>query len=403
MKQLEIWITFPNNETLQCGEIVTEIPDSRGLTKGAFWYVQTYLDHPMAFPIDPVALPLRNDEFQTQRPSGIHAVFEDALPDDWGIRLLIRKAKLGRGEQTKINLLEALGSDGLGALSFKTKDKASQDSKPYANMIDLHTLLEQALNYDTGRYMEEKSLSLLFRAGSSPGGARPKAIVKDDASRLWIAKFPSRQDRLAMVPIEAATLALAKQSGLNIPEFNVQKVGKRKILMIKRFDISKGKGRYHMISARTLLEAEGDYLSSYGALFEKLKEFTAHPSIDLPLFFRQMVFNCAIGNTDDHLKNFTLLYKENGFRLSPAYDLLPDTEMRKEHDLMIGSSFLPPSRADLQDLAKRWKIRQADKIIDEIVEVVSKWKSMFKEYKVPESDIAFFEWDLNRRKKRMRS
>ncbi|MCK5165131.1 MAG: type II toxin-antitoxin system HipA family toxin [Desulfobacula sp.] len=403
MKQLEVWITFPNNETLLCGEIVTETPDFKGLTKGAFWYVQDYLDHPMAFPIDPVALPLKNDEFQTQRPSGIHAVFEDALPDDWGIRLLIRKAGLGRREQTKIHLLEALGADGLGALSFKARDKTIQDSKPYADMIDLHTLLELALNYDTGRYIEEKNLYLLFRAGSSPGGARPKAIIRDDLSNLWIAKFPSSRDRLAMVPIEAATLELAKHSGLNIPEFNIREVGKRKILMVKRFDISEKKGRYHMISARTLLEAEGDYLSSYDALFEKLKEFTVHPSIDLPLFFRQMVFNCAIGNTDDHLKNFTILHKENGFCLSPAYDLLPDTEMRREHDLMIGSSFLPPSRADLEKLANKWKIRQADKIIDEIIEVVSKWKTMFKKYKVPDADIAFFEWDLNRRQKRMRS
>lgn len=202
-----------------------------------------------------------------------------------------------------------------------------------------------------------------------------------------------------MVPIEAATFELAKHSGLNIPEFNIQKVGKRKILMIKRFDISEKRGRYHMISAHTLLEAEDSYLASYDALFEKLKEFIVHPSIDLPLFFRQMVFNCAIGNTDDHLKNFTILHKENGFCLSPAYDLLPDTEMRREHDLMIGSSFLPPSRAGLQELANKWKIRQASKIIDEIVGVVSKWKSMFKKYKVPDSDIAFFEWDLDRRKK----
>ena len=83
---------------------------------------------------------------------------------------------------------------------------------------------------------------------------------------------------------------------------------------------------------------------------------------------RQMVFNSAIGNTDDHLKNFTILHKENGFCLSPAYDLLPDTEMRREHDLMIGSSFLPPTRADLQELADKWKIWQANKIIDEIKE-----------------------------------
>ena len=286
MKHLEVWITFPHNETLLCGEIVTEPPDFKGLTKGAFWYAQGYLDHPMAFPIDPVALPLKNDEFQTQRPGGIHAVFEDALPDDWGIRLLIRKAGLGRREQTKINLLQALGADGLGALFFKAKDKTIQNNKPFANIIDLHTLLELALSYDTGHHFEKKNLSLLFRAGSSPGGARPKVIVKDNSSTLWIAKFPSNQDRLAMVPIEAATLELAKHSGLNIPEFHIREVGKREVLMVKRFDISPKKGRYHMISARTFLEAEGDYLSSYDALFEKLKEFTVQPSYDLPLFFR---------------------------------------------------------------------------------------------------------------------
>ncbi len=97
MIRLLVNLTLPDGSTLFCGEIVTTLPDSRGMIQGAFRYAPEYLQHPLAFPLDPVNLPLHSKEFRTNRPEGVHAVFEDALPDDWGRNLLIKKAKLGRG------------------------------------------------------------------------------------------------------------------------------------------------------------------------------------------------------------------------------------------------------------------------------------------------------------------
>jgi serine/threonine-protein kinase HipA len=96
----DVHICLPDGDTLLCGEMVTGDADYKGAIRWAFRYFADYLDHPSAFALDPNRLPLATDEFVTDRPSGIHAVFEDALPDDWGKRLLIRKGKLGRGEQT---------------------------------------------------------------------------------------------------------------------------------------------------------------------------------------------------------------------------------------------------------------------------------------------------------------
>ncbi|ACN16003.1 hypothetical protein HRM2_29150 [Desulforapulum autotrophicum HRM2] len=83
MIKLNVMVTLPDATRLPCGEIVATPPDSQGLVKGAFRYSKAYLDHSLAFPLDPVTLPMISKEFIAQSPAGVHAVFEDALPDDW--------------------------------------------------------------------------------------------------------------------------------------------------------------------------------------------------------------------------------------------------------------------------------------------------------------------------------
>ena len=253
----------------------------------------------------------------------MYAVFEDALPDDWGRALLIKKAKLGRGEQTIPRMLEALGDGGLGALSFQSAQSLLKTDSS-ADIKDLETILNVAMRYESGLPLDEEELQLLYQSGSSPGGARPKALCRKGDGSLWLAKFPRKQDTFHVESIEAATLELAKRSGLPVPEFEIRNLGKRKVLLVKRFDISDLGGRYHMISMQTLLQAQGYYFLGYQNVFDAVNAHSYQPSIDVPLLFRQMVFNAAIGNTDDHLKNFCMLHKESGYCLSPAYDLLPD-------------------------------------------------------------------------------
>ncbi len=401
MIKLNVIVTLPNNTTLPCGEIVATAPDPRGIIQGAFRYAAAYLENPLAFPLDPVSLPLISKEFSTPRPTGVHAVFEDTLPDDWGRKLLIQKAKLGRGEQIVPKLLEVLGSNGLGALSFASKQNIP-DENSSAGMVDLDALLNAAFRFDSGLKLKETDLQLLFRTGSSPGGARPKALVRKETGSLWLVKFPGFNDNLDVVPIEGATLELAKLSGLTVPEFEIRNIGNQKALMVKRFDISGHDGRYHMISLQTLLQAEGYYFLGYNDLFRIVRSHSFQPSNDIPSLFRQMVFNAAIGNTDDHLKNFCMLHKESGFCLSPVYDVLPDIYERREHALSFDLSYLPPDRNILQNIGKQQNIKKVDPIIDEVSQVVSGWRRVFRRYGVPESDIQKLEWGINRREERLK-
>ena len=386
MIHTEVRIRMPDGSRLPCGEMVTAGADSRGALRGAFRYADSYLSYPNAFALDPNQLPLSVEERVTDRPSGIHAVFEDALPDDWGRRLLIRKGKLRRGEQTPARMLHIIGDGGLGALSFYPV--GSRSTAPAdANMPELNSLLEAAYRYDAGKSIDAGDLALLFRAASSPGGARPKALIRDDSGDQWIAKFPSVRDDMDMIAIEAATLALARRAGLTVPDYVVKKVGRRSVLFVRRFDVLPHGGRRHMISAQTLLAAEGYYVLGYGDLFHAVRKITAKPSIDLPFLFRQMVFNAAVGNTDDHLKNFTILHDDTGFFLSPAYDLLPDTANRREHVLYFFTDHLPPDRDTLMRMASQWRIRKAGEIIDAAIDVVLSWESVFKEHQVPQDNI----------------
>lgn len=398
MIRLVVHVTLPDNTTLLCGEMVVTGSDPRGRVEGAFRYMPEYLKHPKAFPLDPVALPLTSKEFQTGRPEGVHAVFEDALPDDWGRALLIKKAKLGRDKQTIPGMLAALGDGGLGALSFQSaQSRPKTDSS--ASIKDLEALLDAATRYESGLPLDEEKLQLLYQSGSSPGGARPKALCRKEDGSCWITKFPRHQDTFHVEPIEAATLELAKRSGLLVPEFEIRDIGKRKVLFVKRFDISDHGGRYHMISMQTLLQAQGYYFLGYQNMFDVVKAHSCQPSVDVPLLFRQMVFNAAIGNTDDHLKNFCMLHKEPGYCLSPVYDVLPDLYEKREHSLSfpLGAGFLPPNGKMLQRIGESLKIDAAGMIIGTVRQAVSGWKKVFKCCNVPESDIQKLEWGINRR------
>lgn len=387
MIKLDVWLTYCDKQKVQCGEIACKSPDSQGRIEGMFRYTQNYLDDPGKFPLDPVSLPLKSGVFECPRPYGVFAVFEDSLPDDWGRRLLVRKANLPRGRQTVPELLNALGGNGMGALSYYRKEPGNIE-KPYSTIVDLELLLEAANQFERGEDIEDRSLRVLFNAGSSPGGARPKALVEDDDKNLLIAKFPSIKDSYSAVLIEAATLSLAKKSGLNIPAFRIVSYGIKKVLLIQRFDISKSGGRRHMISMQTLLKAEGWYNAGYQDLINILKKYSREPEQDIPVFYRQMVFNAFIGNTDDHLKNFTLLHDDvKGFFLSPAYDLLPDINHNREHVLYFEHSHYFPGVKSLITMGKRAGITQPKKVIEEVIETVANWKNEFKQYGVPEDEI----------------
>jgi serine/threonine-protein kinase HipA len=397
---ITVWLTLPAAEVVKIGELAVDDPDFRGSLKGQFRYASEYLEHPRAFPIDPLHLPLSTEIFNADRPrAGVHGVFEDSLPDDWGRRLLVRRYKLGRGDQRVPQLLRLLGSQGLGALSYV------EDGRPELKSTGVSSRHLQELAMLAEKFEQEPAavtddeLSLLFQAGSSPGGARPKALVEDE-NGAYLAKFASAKDHMDVVSLEAAAMELGRRAGIETAETRLLPLSSRKCLLVKRFDINEAGGRNHMVSMQTLLKADDWYNAGYRDIAKVIKHVSTQPGQDLQRLYRQMVFNVIIGNTDDHLKNFLMLHNDEGWSLSPAFDLVPNIGFNQEHVLRIGLDNRPADLETLLAEAKHFGIKRRQQTVDmieEVHEIVTAWPEVFSIYSVPEKDVEIIGKDINHR------
>ena len=396
---LTVWLTLPASEVVKVGELAIDDPDAKGALEGQFRYPPEYLENPKAFPLDPLHLPLSADIFDADRPrAGIHGVFEDSLPDDWGRRLLVRRYKLYRSNQRIPQLLRLLGNQGLGALSYMEKGQPDLKTTgvPLRHLQELALLAEK---FEQDGAVDDDELSLLFQAGSSPGGARPKALIKDE-SGAYLAKFASAKDQLDVVGLEAAAMELSRRAGIETADSRLLTLGSRKCLLVKRFDINEAGGRNHIVSMQSLLKADGYYYAGYRDMAEVIRHVSALPARDLHKLYRQMVFNVMIGNTDDHLKNFLMLHNDEGWRLSPAFDLVPNIGFNREHVLRIGLDNRPPDLETLLQEAGHFGLKrrqQAQELVMEVHEAVLEWPAIFTANKVPVKDVKSIGRDISRR------
>jgi len=397
MIKLNVWLTLYHGQSIHAGELVVADPDAQGRLQGQFRYSQDYLDLPEAFPLDPIHLPLSVEIFDAERPyAGVHGVFEDSLPDDWGRRILARRYQLERKDQRVPQLLALLKGQGMGALSYSVDDvvPVKREAVDGRHLTELQRL---AKKFEENATSVDDEMVILFQAGSSPGGARPKALI-EDFGQSYLAKFSSIRDQFDVVSLEAATMAMARRAEVDAAPSKLVPCGTRKVLLVERFDIhSATMGRHHLISMQTLLRAEGYYNASYLDIADVIRRISANPGRDLIKLFKQMVFNVMVGNTDDHLKNFCMIFDREGWKLSPAYDLVPNVGMNPEHVLRIGCYNVVANRKVLIDEAKYFDIKQqskADKIISAMFSVVSNWGKIFKEFDVPSRDIEIIGKDI---------
>ena len=177
-------------------------------------------------------------------------------------------------------------------------------------------------------------------SGSSLGGARPKAAVLDADANLLIAKFPSPKDEWDVELWEFLSLRMARNAGIPVPGFRLEKVLGKNVLLLERFDRREKQIRVPFLSAMSMLGASDGDTRSYIEIGEALKEHGAGASEDLADLWRRMVFNIMISNVDDHLRNHGFLYEGvSGWRLSPVYDLEPTPEHVKARVLRWLVSF----------------------------------------------------------------
>ena len=245
-----------------------------------------------------------------------------------------------------------------------------------------------------------EELRMLLIPGSSLGGARPKASVIDKNGNLAIAKFPRKDDDTDTVRWEALALTLAQSAGITVPEWRLETITGKAVLIIRRFDRKNGE-RIPFLSAMSMLDASDNdgQIHSYIDIANSLRQYGEQPDTDMKELWRRMVFGIMISNTDDHLRNHGFLYSLNrGWKLSPAYDLNPNKDKK-----IFATSIDNTGRQNSIELALQntdaFNISrtQAKTILDEVKISISNWRNVAKKLKIPENNIsgmeAAFEYD----------
>ena len=369
-----------------------------GDESASFSYDQDWLTNPARFSLEP-ALLLTSGAHHTPAGKALFGAIGDSAPDRWGRTLMARAERRAADTEKRARrtlheidyLLHVNDLARQGALRFaKAKGRpflAEGAPHQIPPLVKLPELLAAAEHLDDDRETAEE-IQLLLAPGSSLGGARPKASVEDRKGRLAIAKFPRGNDTTSATLWEAVALSLAAKAGVPVSEWRLELVADKPVLLLVRFD-RQGKIRLPFLSAMSMLTANDNEEHSYLELADAIRQHGAAPIEDLKQLWRRIVLNVLISNTDDHLRNHGFLYAgNNGWRLSPAYDLNPVSGPRVlslSIDLGDRTASLDSALAVSDHFGLNTK--EARKIAAEVGKAVSAWRSVTKKLGITASEV----------------
>lgn len=310
---------------------------------GEFIYAPSLLEAGHKWSIDPVNLPLIAGEvFYARRYGGLFDVLRDAGPDAWGQMLLRRARGMPDGSTSLEYLIKAGNGDRWGALAIGESSKPSVASLASPRLNRLEELVAELDAIAESRPPVNPNLRKRLFATPSMGGARPKAVVQD-GDVFWLVKPGLLTDTVDLALLEHVTQLWGRMAGMNFAETQHRPlIGGRSIVLVKRYDRCGGQ-RIMTLSSASLLQVQYPFVTdddsagaSYPRLAEQLKRIGA-PAEDRLELFRRMVFNAVVGNDDDHPRNHSIIYKheEKRWRLSPAYDVVPATDIDPGRLVMI--------------------------------------------------------------------
>lgn len=396
--------------------LLTLTEENTTVIASEFAYGLKYLDRRNALEVDPVSLPIADKAAVRKRrivPAASLKMFggiRDAAPDAWGRRVIEAKLNAKANDLPESTYLLEAGSNRIGALDVRPDINApAQDG--HQSIAKLQYLLDAAQRIEQGEHIPA-SLEVIFQAGVSLGGARPKATVRDEHGVLWLAKFRSQHERLNVPDIEAATMRLAAECGMTVPEVKLTRVGDRDVMLIRRFDrywaqageaapkgealfrTNPGDGRIekrlHFVSGLTLLESDETQSreKSYSDLAQAIRKYCDHAVIrdNNRELFARMVYNIFVSNDDDHPRNHGFLWDPGikGWRLSPLYDVMPRPTVATERYQFLGVGH--SGRLATLDNAMSAKemfslsAREAAAIVADVWEKVREWKVYFEKF-----------------------
>ena len=328
-------------------------------------------------------------------------LFMDSSPDRWGKILMDRReAIVAREEGRKPRklfeedyLLGVYDQHRMGGLRFKVEgnenfqhEDKGLTAPPWTSIRELEQA-SIALEKETlSDELTKRWINMLIAPGASLGGARPKASVLDEKDHLWIAKFPSVKDTHNVGAWEMVVNELAIQTGISVAEGMAKQYNSEHLTYLsKRFDRTTTGERIHFASAMTLLgQNDGATGVSYLHLAEFIIQHGAASGTDLEELWKRIVFYIAIKNTDDHLRNHGFLLTQNGWQLSPAYDINP-IYFGKGLSLNISETDNSLNFDLAREVAKYFRVTSAnaDDFIASTEKVVKSWRRVAKKFKIP--------------------
>lgn len=343
-----------------------------------------------------------------QHPNGKEnfGVFMDSMPDTWGRKLMMRRAaqqatEKGNPAPTLYDIDFLLGvydETRMGALRFKLDpdgpfldDNPEFPTPPWSTIRELQYAAELIESDATSDEVKQYT-AILIAPGSSLGGARPKANILDDEGNFWIAKFPARADTIDKAAWEYLAYRLALKAGITMSECGIQKIsGQYQTFFTKRFDRI-GKQRIHFASAMTMTGNNEDILkdnpASYLDIALFIQTYGSNIAEDLHQLWRRIIFNIAVSNTDDHLRNHGFILEKNGWRLSPAYDINPTTD-KAGLQLNIDANNNALDFDLARSVGEYFQLNNAEMeaIITEVTSAVADWKSIASEIRIPRNQV----------------
>ena len=366
---------------------------AKGKKAFSFEYDKGWIKSEQQLQIDPDIQFYSGAQFPNQKEN--FGIFLDSMPDTWGRTLMKRRAvqqarELGEKAPTLYDIDYLLGvydESRMGALRFKTildgpflDNSTEMPTPPWSSVRELQHAAN-LVESDNESEDIKKWLAILMAPGSSLGGARPKANILDEDKSLWIAKFPSKNDIMDKAAWEFLAYQLAIDAGIEMAPCRLEKIaGRYHTFFTKRFDRHVGE-RIHFASAMTMTGNSEDTIRDSPASYLDIAEFIQNNGTsvaeNLHQLWRRIVFNIAISNTDDHLRNHGFLLNDNGWVLSPAYDINPSTDKNGlALNIDMDNNALDLELAKSVGVFFRLTEKQMDTIIKEVLASVNHWRKI---------------------------
>jgi len=376
----------------------------------------------------PIIMPTEGRIFETNRDHinfhNLPYLLSDSMPDDFGNIMMkewLKQRKLSIDDINPVDRLTYVGKRGMGALEYIPANHREDDS----SLVDIGEIYEIAKSVLENKKetsfpdLDKESLTEILRIGASAGGARAKALIaikRDLNQRIieirpgdiiqpkgysyWLLKIDGANKQTlgeseGMGKIEFAYYKLAKEAGIEISESTLHEENGRFHFLTKRFDRTDNGDKIHMqtLSALAGIDYKIQKASTYETLFRVMKRLQL-PYKQFEQQYRRMLFNVVARNHDDHVKNFTFLMNKDGkWQISPAYDLCfsykPGGSWTNEHQSSINGKYDNFTKDDLLEFAKKFGIKKANSILEEVITAANQWPKTASEIEIPKEKIQY--------------